>query len=444
VVIAYGIKRTVDSSVYFRSLAKATFIFALIGLVVFSFGTVTSLSLRYETVINPFLRTAEPLVESVAEHQSPTGADFLSSYSSILFLASFGAIITLRRRSIEAGYILILALGAIYISASFARLMVFSSISFAILAGIGLHELSSAILRPRAVSSLKKKFHIREVRNEFKIGYVIFMILIISLPVIYPAQIREYASHSWLETADIPVSIASASTNFRADIPDWREALSWIKYSTPPFQSNGTPTVFAAWWDYGYWISVMGNRTSLADNATLSTIRIAKLGEMFMSEEKESIEILKDLKANYVVIYVVGQTFTVSESGQMLHILGSSGDESKKQWFIKIGGLDEGLYLENDGFTPKPYFWENSLLGKMMPFSFVSFAEFSQQGLQFSNSTEYESGLRSIYTYDMKYPADGPGPLRLAFMSSSLAEPRDGLFSAVIVYEIVDSQPEEP
>ncbi len=444
VFIAYGVKRIVDPSVYIKSLVKATFVFALIGLVVLSFGSVTSLSLRYETVLNPFLRTADPLVESVAEHQSPTGADFLSSYFSLLFLAGFGTIMTLRRRSIGAGYILILALGAIYISASFARLMVFSSIAFAILAGIGLHELSSAILRPGATSALKKKFRTHEVRSEFKLGFVLFMIFIISIPVIYPAQVREFASHSWIETADLPVSIASASTNFRADVPDWREALSWIKYSTPPFQSNGTPTVFAAWWDYGYWISVMGNRTSLADNATLSTIRIAKLGRMFMSEEQESIEILNDLKANYVVIYVVGQTFTLQENGQRIFILGSSGDESKKQWFIRIGGLDENLFLEDDAFTPKPYFWENSLLGNMIPFSFVSFAEFSQGGLQFSNSTEYQSGLRSIYTYDMKYPADGPGPLRLAFMSSSLAEPKDGIFAAVIVYEIVDSQPEEP
>ena len=444
VVIAYGIKRTVDASVYFRSLMKVIFVFALIGLIVLSFGTVTSLSLRYETVMNPFLKSAEPLVESVAEHQSPTGEDFLTSYFSLLFLAGFGIIMMLRRRSIGAGYTLIFALGAIYISASFARLMVFSSIAFAILAGIGLHELSSAILRPGGVSSLKKKFRIRELRSEFKIVFVLFMISIISLPVIYPAQIREFSSNSWLETADIPVSIASASTNFRADIPDWREALSWIKYSTPPFQSDGTPTVFAAWWDYGYWIAVMGNRTSLADNATINTTRISTIGKMFMSEETESIEVLNDLKANYVVIYVVGQTFTLAESGQRLYLLGSSGDESKKQWFIRIGGLDENLFLEDDAFTPKPYFWENSLLGKMIPFSFAAFAEFSEQGLQFSNSTVYESGLRSIYTFDVKYPVDGPGPLRLAFMSSSLSEPQDGIFSAVIVYEIVDSQPEEP
>jgi dolichyl-diphosphooligosaccharide--protein glycosyltransferase len=134
----------------------------------------------------------------------------------------------------------------------------------------------------------------------------------------------------------------------------------------------------------------------------------------------------------------------LEESGQRLYLLGNSGDESKKQWFIRIGGLDENLFLEEDAFTPKPFFWENSLLGKMIPFSFAAFAEFTEQGMQFSNSTEYESGLRSIYAYDLKYPVDGPGPLRLAFMSSSLAEPQDGIFSAVIVYEIVDSKPEEP
>ncbi len=443
-ITSYSIKNTVNSKIYFKTLLKAVFVFALIGMILLSFESVTSLSLRYQTVLDPFLRTAEPLVESVAEHQSPTGADFLSSYFSLLFLVGFGTIMMLRKRSIGAGYTLILALSAVYISASFARLMVFSSLAFAILAGIGLHELTSAIMKPTTTHSLKKKISNYETRSMVKVGFSIFMIFIISLPVIYPTQVRELASNSWLETADIPVSIASSTTNFRAEIPDWRETLSWMKSSTLAFQPNGTPSVFAAWWDYGYWITVMGNRTSLADNATINTERIAKIGRMFMSEEAESIKILKELKADYVVIYIVGQTFTLNENNQRLFLLGSGGDESKKQWFIRIGGLDENLFLEDDSFTPKPYFWENTLLGKMMPFSFAAYAEFTEAGLQFSNSTQYESGFRSIYAYDMKYPANGSGPLRLAFMSSSLAEPQDGIFAGVIVYEVVDHEYELP
>jgi dolichyl-diphosphooligosaccharide--protein glycosyltransferase len=428
-VIAYGIKNTVDSRVYFRSLVKAAFVFALIAMVIVSMGAVSSLSGRYQTVLDPFLRSIDPLVESVAEHQTPTGADYLSSYFALLFIAGFGAVMMVRRRSIAAGYTLILALSAIYVSASFARLMIYSSIAFAMLAGIGLHELTSAIVRPPTVSSVKKKFRLPETRSEVKFAYGIFMIAIISFPVAAPTGIN------WLETADVPVSIASSTTNFRANIPDWREALSWMRYSTPPFQPDGKQTVFAAWWDYGYWIAVMGNRTSLADNATINSTRISQLGRMFMSEESQSMEILRQLKADYVVIYVVGQAFT--QSGQQFLLLGTSGDESKKQWFIRIGGLDENLFLEEDAFTPTPYFWENTFLGKMMPFSFVGYAEFGEQGLQFSEKTEYERGLRSLYTYDLKYPEDGPGPLRLAFMSSSLAEHQDGIFSGVIVYEIV-------
>jgi hypothetical protein len=44
----------------------------------------------------------------------------------------------------------------------------------------------------------------------------------------------------------------------------------------------------------------------------------------------------------------------------------------------------------------------------------------------------------------MKYPKDGSGPLRLAFMSSSLADPQDGVFAGVIIYEIIDSESELP
>ncbi len=427
-MISYRIKSTVDSRIYFRSIIKAAFVFGLIAMVVTSMGAISSLSGRYETVLDPFMKSEDPLVESVAEHQTPTGADYLSSYMGLLFLAGFGAVMTMRKRNIAAWYTLVLALSAIYISSSFARLMVYSSLAIAILSGIGLHELNSAVFKNPAVSSIKKiRFH--KTRSEVKVIYGIFMVVILTLPIVNPNR------ENWLETADAPVSIASSSTNFRMDIPDWREALSWIRYSTPSFQQDGKPTVFASWWDYGYWIAVMGNRTTLADNATINSTRISTLGRMFMSEETQSMEILRQLGADYVVIYIVGQSFT--QGDQKLFLLGVSGDESKKQWFIKIGGLDINTFLEEDEFTPKPYFWENTFLGKMMPFNFVGYAEFTAEGLQFSEKTEYERGFRAIYTYNLKYPAEGEGPLRLAFMSSSLAELKDGLFAGVLIYEIV-------
>jgi dolichyl-diphosphooligosaccharide--protein glycosyltransferase len=429
--VSYGIKGMVNPRHYFRTLIKVIFVFALIVGVIASLGAVSGLSGRYQTVIDPFFRTGNPLVESVAEHQSPTGAEYLSSYFALAFLAGFGAIMTIRKRSIYAGFTLVMAISSLYISGSFARLMVYSSVAFAILAGIGLHELSSTIFRPASSSSVKKRFRLGETRIGVKVAYAVFIIAIISFPVAYPSQ------RNWLETADVPVSIASASTNFRTTVPDWLEALAWMKHSTPEFQPDGKPTVIAAWWDYGYWITVMGNRTSLADNATINTTRIARIGQMFISDEETGLKILKELKADYVAIFVVGQAFTQQDLNQRLYFLGNAGDESKKQWFMRIGGFNESQYLEQDEFTPKPYFWDNTFLGKMMPFQFASYVESQGGQLVFSNQTQYASGFQSIYTYDMKYPANGSGPLQLAFMSSSLAEPHDGFFAGVIVYKIV-------
>ncbi len=77
--------------------------------------------------------------------------------------------------------------------------------------------------------------------------------------------------------ADYGVTIANGGTVFsHTQVSDWFEALNWINSNTP------TNAVIIAWWDYGYWVNVMGNRTAVADNATLNETRIAEIGQMFM------------------------------------------------------------------------------------------------------------------------------------------------------------------
>ncbi|MDF0680219.1 MAG: hypothetical protein P0116_04570 [Candidatus Nitrosocosmicus sp.] len=52
-----------------------------------------------------------------------------------------------------------------------------------------------------------------------------------------------------------------------------------------------------------------------------------------------------------------------------LYVLGSGGDESKKHWFIRIGGFNESEYVESNGDTPKQSI--GFALGKMMPFQTI-------------------------------------------------------------------------
>ena len=55
---------------------------------------------------------------------------------------------------------------------------------------------------------------------------------------------------------------------------------------------NNTPkdAVVASWWDYGYWISTMGERASLADNSTVHTYIIENIAKMLLSDPEHCME----------------------------------------------------------------------------------------------------------------------------------------------------------
>ncbi|HXX05238.1 MAG TPA: peptidylprolyl isomerase, partial [Candidatus Bathyarchaeia archaeon] len=189
-------------------------------------------------------------------------------------------------------------------------------------------------------------------------------------------------------------------------------------------------SVIASWWDYGYWIQTLGGRITIVDNATVDTNTIAKMARMFLSSPDDSWKMLRDMGANYVLIYVVGQKFV--SNGQELYILGGGGDESKKQWFMRIAGEDTSTFLQDDGFTPTNYFWENTMLGKMFPFTPLTYYDPNTH----AESQTYQTGYTAVYAKAIKYPENGNGPLRLVYTSSSLNRTSSGVFSAVLLYQI--------
>jgi len=176
----------------------------------------------------------------------------------------------------------------------------------------------------------------------------------------------------------------------------------------------------------------MGNRTSLADNATINSTRIATLAQMFMSSEQGGVRIAKDLHADYILIFVAGQKVEDQNLGKV-YVLGGGGEESKKQWFIRIGGFTESDFLYDDAFTPKPNLWDNSLLGKLMPFKLNNYIDADGKLV----GGDWASGRNALYTYQMNYPADGDGPLRLVFESSSInQDAQAGIYTGVLIYKI--------
>jgi len=93
-----------------------------------------------------------------------------------------------------------------------------------------------------------------------------------------------------------------------------------------------------SWWDYGYHISGMGNRTTIVDNNTWNKTHIGRVGMAFASREEEAHEISKSMDVDYVLVIFGG-------------VSGYSGDDINKfLWMVRIGGSENPHIKEGDYF----------------------------------------------------------------------------------------------
>ena len=511
-VVAQWAKTWVKPTEYRSTLFKLIFAFALAGLTLLSFGLVGGLTLRYISAIAPWARSGNALVESVAEHFVPTGADYFTSYAILLSFGMAGALVAFRRRGIPMVYALVFGLTGLYFSAAFSRLLVYSSIALGILGGIGFAELAYAVVKPSSTPIVKKAKQAPTSRNEMKVVFSVAVIALLILPagsywIPNPIQCT-YASQLFCNNspADGGVSLVTGATIYgRASMSDWIQTLQWVSQDTP------TNSVIISWWDYGYWFAVMGNRTTVVDNATLNSTRIAEVGRLLMSNPTQAASIAASMgyipgcqpttsascyRATYVAIFITGSVFPyTSPSGTTTNYFvlqvptsagprAGGGDESKKQWFIRIGNLTESQYLECPGLSPNeltsssqscggaiddfnltPYAVTNTLFGQFLPFKLAGYLVPSSSStaggtcvyFYCSFSSTYALGTNNAvpieaFTYptSFNYPSNSTGPFRLAYVSPSLAaavnqdasarcpgNPNLYCFSAILVYQLV-------
>ena len=297
-VIAFFVKKISRPMVQTRNVAFVLIAFVAIGMAFIVAGPYVSPSFRYLNAINPFIGSIDPLVESVAEHFTPTVADYFVDFSVLLMFAGLGGWLAFRRRNDTAIFALLIGITGVYVSATFARLLVFASVGIIVLAGLGLYEVTRSIMAyrvatatPAATGPTRLTAATREERRrmEFasrghstsgqvvKISFVIVMIMMLSIPMFYPSN------SNWVSSADVPTAIANGGTGFRVQSDDWINAMDWLSKNTEP------DAVVASWWDYGYWITTLGNKPTLADNATLNHTRIQSIAKMFVSDEESGM-----------------------------------------------------------------------------------------------------------------------------------------------------------
>eukprot|EP00929_Paragymnodinium_shiwhaense_P005744 TRINITY_DN10805_c0_g1_i2.p1 TRINITY_DN10805_c0_g1~~TRINITY_DN10805_c0_g1_i2.p1 ORF type:complete len:267 (-),score=54.60 TRINITY_DN10805_c0_g1_i2:50-850(-) len=99
-------------------------------------------------------------------------------------------------------------------------------------------------------------------------------------------------------------------------LDDYRESYWWLRDHTPQ------DARVMAWWDYGYQINGLANRTTLADGNTWNHEHIALLGRCLTSAEAEAHEIIRHL-ADYVLIWAGGGGDDLAKSPHMMRIANS-------------------------------------------------------------------------------------------------------------------------
>ena len=381
-----------------------------------------STSHRYLNALNPFLTTTDPLVDSVSEHATTTIQQSFLFHSVLMIFSGMGIWLIIKNvQTKNSGLIkndmlsfsLILGLVGVYLSSTFVRLEVFASIAVIILASLGLTALTKEFLKNNSKSK-------NPISKFLQLSYVAGIMILLIIPMIYPVG-SEASS-----ITHIPPTILNGGSTYPVATTDWLDALDWIKNNTPK------DAVVASWWDYGYWISTMGERATLADNSTVSTKIIQNIAKMLLDNPDTAWRTLNEMQADYVLIFVAGEKLDINTSGSFYTLRGG-GDESKKQWFMRIANHDASKYLHSDGISGTDYFWNETLLGNMFPFSLLGYVNPNDLNQQ---SETYIPGMIGVYEKNIKFSSDNDGPLRLVYTSPGFTDEKIGPMIGVFIYEV--------
>ena len=106
----------------------------------------------------------------------------------------------------------------------------------------------------------------------------------------------------WLSALSVPT--VTGGSKVIVPLNDaWLNALNYIKYNTSP------KSVVVSWWDYGYWIEALGNRTTVDDGSTVNGTQIEVVANALTAPVNQSGAYLQMLRLppnqTYLLVYDV-------------------------------------------------------------------------------------------------------------------------------------------
>ncbi len=270
---------------------------------------------RYLSVLIPLARP--PIIRSVAEHAyvSPSALSEHVGFSYVPVIVSVAGLLT---SPTPVTVLLALAcISATYLTMSMMFLL----------------YLLAIVWIPVALYSLSVALRIR--------GFI--------LPILIAVVCVACIAGSIIQTASTGVKATVAPPEILSQPPykiyDWIYTLEWLKYKTPQ------NAAVVAWWDYGYWISVVANRTSLADNSTVNRTQIAWIARLFLADTENRTRILNILehlgRPDYILTYMPYSVLQYDGYCVGIPEVPAGGDFVKSYWMALIAGYSRRYIYSN-------------------------------------------------------------------------------------------------
>ena len=378
-----------------RIFALAAAVGILVVMAVAPRGYFGPLSSRVRGLFVQHTKTGNPLVDSVAEHQPASSKAYFQYLHHVCSLAPIGYIMVMTNLSDSSSFLLVWGFTAYYFSHKMVRLILLTAPIGCALGGIAAGRLlawcvrqwwdpfadipseqknsggSNKTKRGGAASvgkkakksgdsfdSLKEAMDNALSSSEGIIAKRTVSALILVLSYFLGVNFKDYC---WKLSTDLSNPTIIVKARLRdgrvIKLDDYREAYWWLRDNTPE------DARIMAWWDYGYQITAISNRTTLADGNTWNHEHIALLGKALTASEDEGYEIARHL-ADYVLVWGGGGGDDLAKSPHLARIANSvyrdhcpAGDPTCRsfgfvvRWTEEVTVLVRKRCLGNQGLT---------------------------------------------------------------------------------------------
>ncbi|EKX36499.1 hypothetical protein GUITHDRAFT_78856 [Guillardia theta CCMP2712] len=316
---------------YYMLVFGGAMVAGLVGIMIFMpRGYLGPISARVRGLFVQHTRTGNPLVDSVAEHQATRDEMYYQYFHIVCYLAPIGFVSMFFNLTDQKLFVITYTAISMYFSRKMIRLILILAPASSVVAGVALElvitwsisqhleDLEEPADPVTAKSAAAKNVKKAQGKKGKKGGELTSHPFFQELNEIYSENLmlRKVLAGVWLfmtlsgllyywvhchrmaENLSSPsiMLMARSKTGEPVIIDDFRESYWWLRDNTPQ------DSRVLSWWDYGYQINGIANRTTIADGNTWNHEHIALLGRALVSPVKKAHRIVRHL-ADYVLVW---------------------------------------------------------------------------------------------------------------------------------------------